>query len=109
MDPQATLIYNPYDSVIEQILTLDAQEFEVLCKERLHAVDFEKTEVTEKTGDWGVDAAGILNVFSLDKVRVYVQAKCYKLGTKINSGVARQLRMAISSGGQGAFITTADY
>lgn len=107
--PEAAPIYNPYDSVIEQILTLDAQEFEVLVKELLHAIGFEETEVTGKTGDGGVDATGILNVSNLAKVRVYVQAKRYKAGTKINSGVVRQLRMAIPSGGQGAFITTADY
>jgi restriction system protein len=107
--PEAAPIYNPYDSVIEQILTLDAQEFEVLVKELLHAIGFEETEVTGKTGDGGVDATGILNVSSLAKVRVYVQAKRYKAGTKINAGVVRQLRMAIPSGGQGAFITTAGY
>jgi len=102
-------VYNPYESVIERILTLDAQEFEVLVKELLHAIGFEETEVTGKTGDGGVDATGILNVFNLAKVRVYVQAKRYKVATKINAGVVRQLRMAIPSGGQGAFITTADY
>ena len=107
--PEAAPVYDPYDSVIEQILTLDAQEFEVLVKELLHAIGFEETEVTGKTGDGGVDATGILNVSNLAKVRVYVQAKRYKAGTKINSGVVRQLRMAIPSGGQGAFITTADY
>lgn len=107
--PEAAPVYNPYESVIEQILTLDAQEFEVLVKELLHAIGFEETEVTGKTGDGGVDATGILNVSNLAKVRVYVQAKRYKAGTKINAGVVRQLRMAIPSGGQGAFITTAGY
>ncbi len=101
--------YNPYKSVLEQILTLDAQEFEVLVKELLHAIGFEETEVTGKTGDGGVDVTGILNAFGLAKVRVYVQAKRYKPGTKIKAAVVRQLRMAIPSGGQGAFITTADY
>lgn len=102
-------IYNPYDSVIEQILTLDAQEFEVLVKELLHAMGFEETQVTGKTSDGGVDATGVLNVSNLAKVQVYVQAKRYKAGNKIAAGVVRQLRTAIPSGGQGAFITTADY
>ena len=107
--PEAAPIYNPYFSVIEQILTLDSDEFEVLVKHLLQAVGFEETEVTGKTGDGGVDATGILNVGNLAKVRVYVQAKRYKVGTKINANVVRQLRMAIPTGGQGAFITTADY
>lgn len=107
--PEAAPVYNPYESVIEQILTLDAQEFEVLVKELLHAIGFEETEVTGKPGDGGVDVTGILNASHLAEVQVYVQAKRYKAGAKINAGVVRQLRMAIPAGGQGAFITTADY
>ena len=78
-------------------------------RELLRAIRFEETEVTGKIGNGGVNATGILNVSILAKVRVYVQAKWYKVGTKINAGVVRQLRMAITSSGQGAFITTADY
>lgn len=107
--PEAAPVYNHYESVLEQILTLDAQEFEILVSHLLTAVGFEETEVTGKTGDGGVDATGILNVFNLAKVRVYVQAKRYKLGAKISATVVKQLRMAIPSGGQGAFITTADF
>ncbi|MFC7462669.1 restriction endonuclease, partial [Hydrogenophaga defluvii] len=40
---------------------------------------------------------------------VFVQAKRYKRGTKISANVVRQLRQAIPFGGQGAFITTADF
>ena len=43
------------------------------------------------------------------KVKVFVQAKRYKLGSKVNAGTVKQLRQAIPFGGQGAFITTADY
>ncbi len=107
--PAESPVYNPYHSVIERILTLDSQEFEVLVKELLHAIGFEETAVTGKSGDGGVDATGVLNVFNIAKVQVYVQAKRYKAGKKISSNVVRQLRMAIPAGGQGAFITTADY
>ena len=57
----------------------------------------------------GVDATGILNVSNLAKVKVFVQAKRYKRGSKINANVVKQLRTAIPVGGQGAFITTADF
>jgi restriction system protein len=107
--PSEAPAYNPYKSALEQILTLDAQEFEILVSHLLTAVGFEETEVTGKTGDGGVDATGILNVFNLARIRVYVQAKRYKLGAKINATVVKQLRMAIPTGGQGAFITTADF
>ena len=38
-----------------------------------------------------------------------MQAKRYKLGTKVTANTVKQLRQAIPFGGQGAFITTADY
>ncbi len=38
-----------------------------------------------------------------------LQAKRYKLGAKVSANTVRQLRQAIPFGGQGAFITTADF
>jgi restriction endonuclease Mrr len=101
--------YDPYVSVLEQILELNANEFEILVGHLLTALGFEESQVTGKTGDGGVDATGTLNVANLAKVKVFVQAKRYKLGSKINAGVVKQLRTAIPNGGQGAFITTADF
>lgn len=107
--PEAPPTYNPYESVIEQVLTLDAQEFEILVGHLLTAIGFEDAEVTGRTGDGGVDVTGMLDVSGLAKIRVYVQAKRYKQGSKINANVVKQLRTAIPLGGQGAFITTADF
>lgn len=101
--------YDPYRVVLEQVLELDDKEFEILVGHLLTALGFEGSEVTGKTGDGGVDATGELNVANLAKVKVFVQAKRYKLGSKVNAGTVRQLRQAIPFGGQGAFITTADY
>jgi len=101
--------YDPYAAVLEQVLRLDDKEFEILVSHLLTALGFEGSEVTGKTGDGGVDATGELNVANLAKVKVFVQAKRYKLGSKIASSTVRQLRQAIPFGGQGAFITTADF
>jgi predicted Mrr-cat superfamily restriction endonuclease len=101
--------YDPYRAVLEQILELDAAEFEILVGHLLTALGFEGSEVVGKTGDGGVDATGELNVANLAKVKVFVQAKRYKLGSKVATSVVRQLRQAIPSSGQGAFITTADF
>lgn len=101
--------YDPYRVVLEQVLELDPKEFEILVGHLLTALGFEGSEVVGKTGDGGVDATGELNVAGLAKVKVFVQAKRYKLGSKINANVVKQLRQAIPFGGQGAFITTADY
>lgn len=105
----ATVQYDPYRVVLEQVLELDDKEFEILVGHLLTALGFEGSEVTGKTGDGGVDATGELNVANLAKVKVFVQAKRYKLGSKVNANTVKQLRQAIPFGGQGAFITTADY
>jgi len=103
------LDYDPYRVVLEQILALDDKEFEILVGHLLTALGFEGSEVTGKTGDGGVDATGELNVSNLAKVKVFVQAKRYKLGSRVSANTVRQLRQAIPFGGQGAFITTAGY
>lgn len=101
--------YDPYQVVLDQVLQLDAQEFEILVGHLLTALGFDGSEVTGKSGDGGVDAKGELNVSNLAKVKVFVQAKRYKLGAKVSANVVRQLRQSIPYGGQGAFITTADF
>jgi hypothetical protein len=101
--------YDPYRVVLEQVLQLDAQEFEILVGHLLTALGFDGSEVTGKSGDGGVDAKGELNVSNLAKVKVFLQAKRYKLGAKVTANVVRQLRQSIPYGGQGAFITTADF
>lgn len=106
---QAAKPYDPYGVVLDQVLELDDKEFEILVGHLLTALGFEGSEVVGKTGDGGVDATGELNVANLAKVKVFVQAKRYKRGTKIAANVVRQLRQAIPFGGQGAFITTADF
>ena len=107
--PRVAANYDPYRVVLEQVLELDDKEFEILVGHLLTALGFEGSEVTGKTGDGGVDATGELNVAGLAKVKVFVQAKRYKLGAKVNASTVKQLRQAIPFGGQGAFITTADY
>ncbi len=103
------MTYDPYRVVLERVLELDDKEFEILVGDLLTAIGFEGSEVTGKSGDGGVDAIGELNVSNLAKVKVFVQAKRYKADSKISAGVVRQLRQAIPFGGQGAFITTADF
>src|SRR6185437_7640762 len=101
--------YDAERVVLEQILQLDPKEFEVLITHLLTALGFEESEHTGKTGDGGVDATGELTVATLAKMKIFVQAKRYQLGSKISANTVRQLRQAIPFGGQGAFITTADF
>lgn len=101
--------YDPYQVVLEQVLQLDAREFEILVAHLLTALGFEGSEVTGKTGDGGVDARGELNIANMAKVKIFVQAKRYQLGSKIAANVVKSLRAAIPRDAQGAFITTADF
>lgn len=101
--------YDYYTTVLNRILELDDKEFEILITHLLTALGFEGSEHHGRVGDGGVDATGELNVSNLAKVKVYVQAKRYKLGTKINSNTVKALRQSIPFGGQGAFIATCDF
>ncbi len=100
---------DPYRVVLDQILQLDAGEFEILVGHLLEALGFEGSEVTGKSGDGGVDATGELDVSNLAKIKIFVQAKRYAVGNTVKASVVRQLRQAIPFGGQGAFITTSDF
>ena len=99
----------PYNVVLNQILELDSGEFEILVGHLLTALGFESSKVIGKPGDGGVDVTGELNASNLATVDVFVQAKRYKLQSKISATTVKQLRQAIPFGGQGAFITTADF
>ena len=101
--------FNYYQSILDRILELDDKEFEILITHILTALGFEGSEHTGKVGDGGVDATGELNVSNMAKIKLFVQAKRYKLGSRISANVVKALRANIPSGGQGAFITTADY
>ena len=98
-----------YRTVLNQILELDSDEFEILVKHLLAALGFEDSQVTGGPGDGGVDVIGELNVSNLAKIKVFVQAKRYKTHSKVSARTVRQLRSSIPVNGQGAFITTADY
>lgn len=93
---------------LNRILELDANEFEILVTELLNALGFEAHH-TGKVGDGGVDATGELDLYGVAKIKLYVQAKRYQLGSKINAGAVKTLRQNIHSGAQGAFITTAKF
>ncbi len=101
--------YDPYQVVLDQVLQLDPKEFEVLITHLLTALGFEESRHTGRPGDGGVDATGVLNVSNLAKIKIFVQAKRYKLERRISASEVKELRQAIPRDGHGAFITTADF
>ncbi len=101
--------FDYYKSILSKILELDAQEFEILVTHILSALGFEGSEHTGKPHDGGVDATGVLDVSGMAKISVFVQAKRYKLGKRIDANTVKALRANIPTNGQGAFITTAGF
>lgn len=101
--------FDYYSSVLSRILELDDKEFEILITYILTALGFEGSEHKGRVGDGGVDATGELNVANMAKIKLFVQAKRYKVESRISANVVKALRANIPAGGQGAFITTADY
>lgn len=97
------------ETVLKRILELNATEFEILITKLLTALGFEEAKHTGKVGDEGVDATGELDLYGIAKIKLYVQAKRYKLGSKINARTVKALRQNIPAGAQGAFITTSEY
>jgi restriction system protein len=108
-DSESNIEIDYYTSILNRILELDPQEFEILITHILDALGFEGSEHKGKVGDGGVDVTGELNVANMAKIKLFVQAKRYKLGARISPNEVKALRANIPSGGQGAFITTADY
>ena len=101
--------YDSYRIVLNQILSLNAKEFEELVSHLLTALGFEKTEVTKESHDGGVDVTGVLSVSNLVKIKVFGQVKRYKLGATIDANTVKKLRSSIPRDAQGVFITTASY
>ena len=108
VSPKVLLEADPNRVVLDQVLELDATEFELLVGHLLTALGFEEAEVTGKPGDQGVDATGVLNASNLARIRVFVQAKRYK-DRNVSSAAVRSLRQSIPVNGQGAVITTSDF
>jgi restriction system protein len=97
-----------YEAVIERILELDPEEFEILITELLSTLGFEAQHVG-RTGDGGIDAVGTLDVYGMARVELKVQCKRYKLDSRINPKQIRDFRGAVPQNSQACFITTARY
>lgn len=87
---------------------MGVMEYEILAGHLPTALGFEGYEVTGRSEDGGVDATGERHVANLAKMKILVQAKRYKPGSRVSAASVRQLRQAIPMRGQGAFITTAE-
>lgn len=93
--------------ILDEILELSADDFEILVTELLSAIGFDAQHVG-KTGDDGIDVRGTLRVYDFASVDLSVQVKRYKSG-KINQSLIKQFRSSVPERSQAAFVTTSDF
>ncbi|MEM0342773.1 MAG: restriction endonuclease [Thermoplasmata archaeon] len=94
--------------VLDRILGLSSEEFEIFVTALLSTLGFESRH-TGRSGDEGVDAEGELDLYGMAKIKLFVQAKRYKQDTRIGPKDVKKLRQNIPTGAQGAFVVTCDF
>lgn len=97
-----------YEAVLERILELDPEEFEILITELPATLGFDARHVGQ-VGDGGIDAVGTLDVYGMARIELRVQCKRYQLSSRINAKEIRDFRGAIPQNAQACFITTTGY
>ena len=81
--------------------------FENLVGELLAAMGFEDVEVTNTSGDGGIDVRGTLAVGDSIHIRMAVQAKRWK--RNVQAPIVQQVRGSLGAHEQGLIITTSDF
>lgn len=101
-------VAEPHDIVIDALLQLSPEDFELLVIELLSAIGFE-VEGTQPTNDKGVDFRGTLYVSSVAHIAIVGQVKRYEQKRKISDKPILDLRGRIPSGSRGLFVTTSEF
>jgi len=88
-------------------------DFEQFLKIYLGAIGLDEIEVTQKSGDGGIDLKaikkGIDELTELDFIKYYIQAKRYKPNSNVSIESVRALRGILPDGFKGIFITTGKF
>ena len=98
----------PHGVVIDALLQLSPEDFELLVIDLLAAIGFE-IEGTQRTNDKGVDFRGTLYVSSVAHIAIVGQVKRYDTKRKISDKPILDLRGRIPSGAHGLFVTTSEF
>lgn len=95
------------DSLLETLCSIPPDAFERLCQRLLRESGFTKVEVTGKSGDGGIDGAGVLRM-NLVSFQVLFQCKRWK--GSIGAPVVRDFRGAmVGRADKGLVITTGSF
>ena len=93
--------------LLDRARSTSPADFEGLVGELLVAMGFEEVEVTNVSGDGGIDVRGVLVVGDAVRIRMAVQAKRWK--SNVIAPVVQQVRGSLGAHEQGLIITTSDF
>lgn len=99
---------NIYQSIKNQLLLLDNEEFEIFVSYVLQSLGFDATKRKGGVGDGGIDFEGVLNVLGVASAKLQVQVKRYE-SSAIGELQIRNFRGALKRDYQGTFITLSDF
>ncbi|MDE0290977.1 MAG: restriction endonuclease [Candidatus Dadabacteria bacterium] len=92
------------DELLENIRSIKPEAFERLCQRILREAGFIKVEVTGRSGDGGIDGAGILRVNLLS---FHIRFQCKRYSGSVSASEIRNFRGAlVGRADKGLFITT---
>jgi len=92
------------NDLLDVLRSIDADAFERLCQRVLRESGFTKVEVTGRSGDGGIDGAGVLRVNLLS---FHVRFQCKRYSGSVGAREVRDFRGAmVGRADKGLFITT---
>ena len=94
-------------TLLERARSAPPAEFERLIGELLSAMGFEDVDVTNISGDGGIDIRGTLVVGDTVRIRMAVQAKRWK--ANVQAPEIQRVRGSLSVHEQGMIVTTSDF
>ncbi len=92
------------EKLLDIVRSIEPDAFERLCQRILRESGFTKVEVTGKSGDGGIDGAGVLRVNLLS---FHVRFQCKRYTESVGAGAIRDFRGAmVGRADKGLFMTT---
>ena len=94
--------------LLSRLMDLDPFQFEELVgKQLLPGMGFDRIDVTKSHGDGGIDVRGTLLISDVVRIKVAVQVKRWK--ANIQRPIVQQVRGSLGVHEQGLIITTSDF
>ena len=93
----------------ERVLALKPMEFEKLVADLLVEMGFDNLEVTQLSGDGGIDIRGTLVVGEGFRIKMAVQVKKWQPGSNVRRPIVQQMRGSVGVHERGLIITTSDF